>query len=116
MVWLESELFFTAVLFNLNPLQTSQHGFISLSVTVMLFWLIMSLLQWVLWRDRTDVLLRSGITAIAQTAAWYFFPALLGETIDKPTPILLCLLPIIAVAIGCGLGFLIDRSATVLAE
>jgi hypothetical protein len=94
-----------------NPLQNSQHGLISLGITIILFLLTMSLLQWVLWRDRDDALFRAGTTAIAQTAAWYFFPAVVGEGIDRVMPAFLWLSPLIAIAVGCAVGFMIDKAA-----
>lgn len=99
-----------------NPLQNSQHGLISLGITVILFFLTMGSLQWVLWRDRDDALFRSGATAIAQTTAWYFFPAVLGEGIDRVMPAFLWLSPVIAIAVGCTVGFVIDKAAPDLAE
>lgn len=109
-------LVLVAISLDFNPLQNSQHGLISLGITVILFLLTMGLLPWVLWRDRDDALFRSGATAIAQTAVWYFFPAVLGEGIDRAMPAFLWLSPVVAIAVGCAVGFVIDKAAHDLAE
>ncbi|NJM74047.1 MAG: hypothetical protein HC862_30320 [Scytonema sp. RU_4_4] len=103
-------------LFNLNPLQNSQHGLITSYISSVIFGMIMSLLQWFLWQSRRDAVFRAVTTATVQTATWYYFPLLAGESIDRFTPAILWLLPIVAVILGVALGFLINNFAIIWSE
>ncbi|NJR75030.1 MAG: hypothetical protein HC773_18120 [Scytonema sp. CRU_2_7] len=76
----------------------------------------MSLLQWFLWQSRRDAVFRAVTTATVQTATWYYFPLLAGESIDRFTPAILWLLPIVAVILGVALGFLINNFAIIWSE